>query len=89
MALPAAYYARTLLNLKGSEHLQHEHSQNLRSTSEVDYGPILAQRPSQYGHSVTPSFDLVNIRILTMTPYNPKTSAKIRMRTMPTYNLGC
>lgn len=33
---------------------------------------------------VTSSLDLVSIKIETITPYKPRTSAKMRMSTMPT-----
>lgn len=35
------------------------------------------------------SVDRVIMRMDTMTPYNPNTSAKMRIRTIPTYSRGC
>lgn len=43
----------------------------------------------QFLHTVTLSVDFVSISIDTMTPYNPKTSAKIRINTIATYRRGC
>ena len=44
---------------------------------------------SQYKHSTVSSLERVSMRMETMTPYKPRTSAKMRMRTMPTYRRGC
>lgn len=40
-------------------------------------------------HSVTSVVDCVIMRMDTTTPYRPRTSAKMRMSTMPTYRRGC